>query len=83
MKEMYFTIAELRMSMTLKIYQGIRIFGRFCLLQIFLKIKMGIAKWQLIIISLVTWPKILKKEKKPKQLSLRENGISIMNLWIS
>ena len=26
---------------------------------------------------------ILKKEKKPKQLSLRENGISIMNLWIS
>lgn len=79
----HFTVAELRMSMTLKIYQGIRIFGRFCLLQIFLKIKMGIAKWQLIIISLVTWPKILKKEKKPKQLSLRENGISIMNLWIS
>ena len=40
----HFTVAELRMSMTLKIYQGIRIFGRFCLLQIFLKIKMGIAK---------------------------------------
>lgn len=27
--------------------------------------------------------KDFKKEKKPKQLSLRENGISIMNLWIS
>ena len=25
----HFTVAELRMSMTLKIYQGIRIFGRF------------------------------------------------------
>ncbi len=37
-------VAELIMRMTLKIYQDIRIFGRFCLLQIFLKIKMGIAK---------------------------------------
>ena len=27
--------------------------------------------------------KDFKKREKPKQLSLRENGISIMNLWIS
>jgi hypothetical protein len=33
--------------------------------------------------SWITIKQILKKEKKPKQLSLRENGISIMNLWIS
>ena len=79
----YFTVAEFKNEYDIENLPGHKDIWKILSVANISKNKNGDSEVTINYLEFSNLTKDFKKREKPKQLSLRENGISIMNLWIS